>query len=263
MNTMIQWTTAKYWQVQWNYAIGCHKVSPACQNCWASEWAKRFMQSFEPHCSSKKKPPKKGICFVGNLSDMFGEWCDRLCPPEYYIGQAVESKSKATFLWLTKRPQRMVRALRSGYDRGDRQVPFCECNMSNQYFGFTAENQEWYDKRYSEFRKIPTCFKGWLSAEPLLGHIDLGLEHVYPEEAMPFNWVVVGCESGANRRPCKIEWVENIVEQCRSHHVPVFVKQICLSNGKFTNKIEDFPKHLQIRHVPWAKNEEDMKCSER
>ena len=120
------------------------------------------------------------------------------------------------------------------------------------YFGFTAENQEWYDRRFTEFRKVPTRFKGWLSAEPLLGPIDLGLDHVYPPDAAPFQWIVVGCESGPKRRPCKIEWVESIVEQCRAAGVPVFVKQICLPNGKFTNKIEEFPKHLQIRQVPWA-----------
>ena len=71
-----------------------------------------------------------------------------------------------------------------------------------------------------------------------------------------FKWVVVGCESGPNRRPCKLEWVERIVEQCRIAGVPVFVKQICLPNGTFTNKIEEFPEHLRIRQVPWTIVEE-------
>ena len=29
-----------------------------------------------------------------------------------------------------------------------------------------------------------------------------------------------------------------------------------LPNGKFTNKIEEFPVHLQIHQVPWAKKGE-------
>ena len=161
--------------------------------------------------------------------------------PADIIKSAIDWRSDAIYLWLTKRVENM----------GDALKEVDGLTLFQHYFGFTAENQEWYDKRYSEFKKIPTLFKGWLSAEPLLGPIDLGFEHIYPREAMPFNWVVVGCESGANRRQCKIEWIESIVEQCLTHHVPVFVKQVCLSNGKFTNKIEEFPKNLQIRQVPW------------
>ena len=66
-----------------------------------------------------------------------------------------------------------------------------------------------------------------------------------------FDWLVVGCESGPNRRPCKIEWVESIVEQCRSASVPVFVKQLDIG-GKCVTDISKFPAHLQIRQVPWA-----------
>ena len=126
----------------------------------------------------------------------------------------------------------------------------------NHYFGFTAENQEWHDRRLSEWTKPWTNalkhINWWLSCEPLLGPINL---HFYTYWNLP-SVVIVGCESGSNRRPCKIEWVESIVEQCRSANIPVFVKQICLPNGKFTNNIEEFPKHLQIRQVPWAKEGE-------
>lgn len=249
-NNLIQWPKAVYWTKTYNPIIGCQKISPACQNCYAKAWADRFNVSFEPHASSKKNPPKKGICFCGNVTDLFGDW---VSSPADIIKSAIDWRSDAIYLWLTKRVENM----------GDALKEVDGLTLFQHYFGFTAENQEWYDKRYSEFKKIPTLFKGWLSAEPLLGPIDLGFEHIYPREAMPFNWVVVGCESGANRRQCKIEWIESIVEQCRLHHVPVFVKQICLSNGKFTKNIEEFPKHLQIRQVPWAKNEEDMKCLER
>ena len=68
----------------------------------------------------------------------------------------------------------------------------------------------------------------------------------------PPSWVVVGCESGPNRRPCKIEWVESIVEQCLAANVPVFVKQLDIG-GKCVTDIGKFPGHLRIRQVPWAK----------
>ena len=64
-------------------------------------------------------------------------------------------------------------------------------------------------------------------------------------------WVVVGAESGHNRRPCKIEWVESIVEQCQKYRVSVFVKQLDI-NGELVKNISKFPTHLQIRQVPWV-----------
>ena len=87
----------------------------------------------------------------------------------------------------------------------------------------------------------------WLSAEPLLGPIDL----LKGRNGMPpFRWVVVGCESGPRRRPCKIEWVEGIVGQCLAAGVPVFVKQLDIG-GKCETDINRFPAHLRIRQVPW------------
>ena len=275
MNDLIQWPTAKYWTAQWNPVIGCKPCSPACEHCYAAAWAKRFGQSFEPHKSSQERPPRKGVVFCGNMTDLFGEWAmmsTRYLDPieewlseTFYYGRSMRYMKQCTYLWLTKRVGNMVKVLQKGKIDIDRQVSrfsemvdwgrfdFGKDLMSNNYFGFTAENQEWYDRRMKDFRGgMPRWANGWLSAEPLLGPINLGLQYIAPEDA-PFKWVVVGCESGPNRRPCKIEWVADIVEQCRAANVPVFVKQICLPNGKFTNKIEEFPEHLRIRQVPWAK----------
>ena len=258
MSELIQWPKAKYWTAQWNPIIGCKPCSPACENCYAASWAKRFGQSFEPHKSSRWRSPRKGVVFCGNMTDLFGEWIHYL---NNFIGDTAEDTCKGTYLFLTKRVERMRQALTGDngitqydpkrgyevfklYDSG-------EVDMSNHYFGFTAENQEWFEKRIEECIDIPDWVNLWLSLEPLLGAIDL-----YPiirkDTQWSFKWVVVGCESGPNRRPCKIEWVESIVEQCQRADVPVFVKQICLPNGKFTNKIEEFPEHLRIRQVPWA-----------
>lgn len=244
----IQWPRAKFWDKCWNPIIGCQPCSPACENCYAAAWAKRFGQSFEPHLSSQTRPPRKGVVFCGNMTDLFGGWLEvkqsavfieKLFHKNRYSG--LLEPNNAVYLFLTKRVASMEQTLRE----------YSYVDIPHALFGFTSENQEWYDRRFTEFKKVPTRFKGWLSAEPLLGPIDLGLDHVYPPEAAPFSWIVVGCESGPNRRSCKIEWVESIVEQCREAGVPVFVKQICLPNGRFTNKIDEFPKHLQIRQIPW------------
>lgn len=260
-NELIQWPTAKYWTAQWNPVIGCMPCSPACEHCYAAAWAKRFGQSFEPHKSSQTRPPRKGIVFCGNVTDLFGEW---MYP---YSGKfmaenpsdliAACKSSDATYIWLTKRVASMAFELADGgyskleEDRfADHHLRLGLLNLSNHYFGFTAENQVWYEKRMSIVNeRFPKWANLWISAEPLLGPIDFRWEDVVIKPKV----IITGCESGPNRRPCKTEWIESIVEQCRDANVPVFVKQICLPNGKFTNKIEEFPAHLQIRQVPWAK----------
>ena len=72
------------------------------------------------------------------------------------------------------------------------------------------------------------------------------------------DWVIVGCESGNNRRPCKIQWVENIVDQVRRgrsdndpNRTRIFIKQVNI-NGKVVKDWNDplFPEHLKIREFP-------------
>lgn len=111
----------------------------------------------------------------------------------------------------------------------------------------TAENQARYDERISDFKTLSNQMPRWLSAEPLIGKIDMLSPYVSSED-LPFDWVVVGAESGPNRRPCKLEWVELIVRQCRDAGIPVFVKQLEMG-GKLVADIKKFPPELQIRQM--------------
>ena len=253
MRDLIQWPSAKYWTRAWNPVIGCRPCSPACENCYAAAWAKRFGQSFKPHFVPKvPKVPYDGIVFCGNLTDLFGGWF--LFPEDsirrVIFGQykVLPSKRNATYLWLTKRSARMCQAVQAVCDSvGD-------AEWMRHYFGFTAENQKLFDERVRDLPLFCGTSNLWLSLEPLLGPIDLHFFHQYNWGS--FSWVVVGCESGPKRRPCKIEWVESIVDQCRAAGVPVFVKQIDIG-GKCVADIDQFPRHLRIRQVPWAKKGEN------
>lgn len=256
MNNLIQWPRAKYWDKAWNPIIGCEPCSPACEHCYAAAWAKRFGQSFQPHQSSQARPPRKGVVFCGNMTDLFGEWVEG--PMEPIFKTARSANADATYLYLTKRVECMCAILNSIVmaQRGANLtgLPFTDPRIfDNHYFGFTAENQEWHDRRADVMvMRFPTWANKWMSCEPLLGPIDLKFSGLVLGGRPAYDWVVVGCESGPNRRPCKLEWVESIVDQCRAANVPVFVKQLDIG-GKCETDINKFPEHLRIRQVPWAK----------
>ena len=242
----IQWPSATYWNKAWNPIIGCKPCSPACDNCYARALATRFNKSFAPHPSAQKRPPRSGVVFCGNMTDLFGEWTKGTRLPELLIREAIGKRhTDATYLWLTKRVGQMCVGVQKAFNSEWRKT-----RRFYHYFGFTGENQECYDERHLYVIGKPDGFpmwtKWWVSCEPLLGPVRLWM----PPAFRAPSWVVVGCESGPHRRPCKLEWVESIVDQCLTAGVPVFVKQLDI-NGKCERDITKFPKRLQYRQVPW------------
>lgn len=169
---------------------------------------------------------------------------------EFYLihGDAwgvMEEAQQHTFLILTKRPQRIV----------DWWNYYAIVELPNIYMGVTAENQQRADERIPIFLQIPG--KKFLSIEPMLGEISFRWAKWHPvrnsghlDGIKDINWVIVGAESGSNRRECKIEWIESIIAQCKSAGIPVFVKQIHI-NGKLVKDINQFPEHLRIRERPF------------
>lgn len=240
---LIQWPTAKWWNRTYSSYVGCSKCSPACQNCWAEAWAKRFHQPFEPHKTNQTRLPRSGLVFMGPLTDLFGGWVEEAELLGETADAARNSKSTANYIWLTKRPENMKRILEHWSGTLQRPQVWFERN----WWGFTAENQKWFDSRSKCANAFPYWANVWMSAEPLLGHIELR-----GDICKRLKCVIVGCESGPSRRPCNIEWVEDVVNQCIALDIPVFVKQISI-NGKCVTDIAKFPKHLKIRQLPWAK----------
>lgn len=69
--------------------------------------------------------------------------------------------------------------------------------------------------------KVDCIRKGFWSADwGFVNHSDLH------DQFGDLHWVIVGGESGHNARPCDIEFIRRIVNQCRDASVPVFVKQM-------------------------------------
>lgn len=119
--------------------------------------------------------------------------------------------------------------------------------LPNVWLGVSAEDQESAGKRIPYLLKTPAAVR-FVSAEPLLGPLDLRTiwgfgeftkpltgEHVRVNQNSGFStstmgpgldWVIVGGESGPNARPCDVQWVRAIVQQCKHSGVPAFVKQL-------------------------------------
>ena len=105
--------------------------------------------------------------------------------------------------------------------------------FDNMWLGTTCEDQENADKRIPYLLQTP-AFVRIVSAEPLLGPIDFNQDYNDGKWwGDMLDQVIIGAESlgGHPGRECKIEWVRNIVRQCKAAGVAVFVKQIHMWEG--------------------------------
>jgi protein gp37 len=91
--------------------------------------------------------------------------------------------------------------------------------IRNVSLGFSAENQECFDKRYREVAPlIEAGWKIWCSFEPLLGPIRI------PNERK-LSYSVIGGDSGVGFRAMKVEWLIRLAAQLQAAGVPIHIKQ--------------------------------------
>jgi protein gp37 len=273
----------------------CTHVSEGCRNCHAESINKRLGTQLEYKGGHEKnidiyldekallaplrwKRPK--MVFVCSMTDAFAdfvhdEWLDKmfavaaLCPQH-------------TFQWLTKRPAR-ARDYLSGFNcDGARRLNIAAAGrlmedgdnacdyvsnapwpLPNVWFGVSAEDQKSADERIPVLLDTPAAVR-WLSAEPLLGGMDLDKpfrsaleqhrgfagtyhpldgtwfpaignvdeEHRNRQEGLPrLDWIVTGGESGSKARPAHPDWFRQIRDQCAAAKVPYLHKQ----NGSWTS----------------------------
>ena len=226
--TKIEW--AEY---SWNPVTGCMPCSEGCSRCYAAGIAARFwgdrpFSDVRCHPDRLDQPlrwKKPKMIFVVSMGDLFHEDV-----PERFIGRVFGHMAAAwwhTFLVLTKRVDRMAEFSHAiaYYPKGDEnQRPFSGW-PPNVWLGATGENQKRLDER-KFFLQIPAA-KHFVSLEPLLGPIDLGMSGIRGTlEADTPDWVITGCESGPRRRPTHIDWIRNLRDQCVDAEIPFFLKQM-------------------------------------
>jgi protein gp37 len=264
--------------IHFNPWIGCQKVSPGCQNCyaardnnryqWVPEWGKDYRLTSEANWKKPiqwaKEAVKDGVTkrvFCASLADVFDEkvpehWRARLwqlIDETYRIGGL-------EWLLLTKRPENI-----------STRIPMNVYHLNNIRIGITCENQEMADKR------IPMLLNSWtgknfISVEPMLSKINFdevllnnGDQVIqWDNPSIPsgwdeyIDWIICGCESGANMkpgRPCNIDWIRSLRDQCEAAHVPFFLKQMEVDGNLVKEPVLDGRKWLEF---PRITNEENM-----
>jgi len=239
-STTIEWTDST-----WNPVRGCALVSPGCTNCYAMKVAHRFSGKGEAYAGLTKltkggpvwtgqvrelpellerplkwKHPRR--IFVNSMSDLFhedvhGDFIDAVL-------DTVRAAPRHTFQILTKRAARM-----QAFMRHYKPIP-------NLWLGVSVEDQARADERIPLLLQTPAAVR-WISAEPLLGPIDLRdppndmgeprfsyLERI-DGTGPRIDWIVAGGESGPGARPMHPDWVRSLRDQCGASSVPFFFKQ--------------------------------------
>lgn len=148
----------------------------------------------------------------------------------------------------------------------------CGGGPDNVWLGVSVEDQKRADERIPALLKIPAKVR-FLSVEPLLEAVDLspwlwqlpdpicancpqdvdcecGFKTAKDNGRTVFDWVIVGGESGSDRRDCGVKPIVDIATQCQAVNMPVFVKQDCAfkpsQQGRIPNEIWDLKQFPQV-----------------
>jgi protein gp37 len=114
--------------------------------------------------------------------------------------------------------------------------------LQKVYKGETEWEEEW-DEYDPDDEGIWICPKCHVPEDGNFGTI-------HREDTKAIGQILIGAESGPQRRECKLEWVRDILEQGREANIPCFVKQLHI-DGKVSNNPEEWPEDLRVRELAW------------
>ncbi|KKN88407.1 hypothetical protein LCGC14_0249700 [marine sediment metagenome] len=145
--------------------------------------------------------------------------------------------------------------------------------LPNVHLGVTVESHG-QTNRIVHLLKAPAAHR-WLSIEPMLGPVDL--TNVANKTRPPavisgsvlgsdgrgftpggangtgIDGVILGCESGPNRRPFDLDWARRVRDDCQAAGVKLYVKQLSI-DGKVVTAPALFPEGLRSRELSWKVN---------
>lgn len=215
---------------------GCTKVSPGCKNCYALTLASRYgfevwgpgkprrefgaghyQEPLKWDAAARRDGVRRRV-FCGSMMD----WADEEAPAHALerVWSLVRLTPDLDWLMLTKRPERIAELLPEDWGAG----------YPNVWLGTSVESPAYYD-RIEELMKLPAAVR-FLSLEPLLEPLDirwalwrLGSRGREPRPNRP-DWLIVGGESGPNRRAMDIAWAVDLQHQAAAAGVAFWFKQI-------------------------------------
>lgn len=214
----ISWTDATF-----NPWIGCTRVSPACDRCyaardnerrrWVAAWGgpglppsprKRTKTWAEP-LKWNRKAELTGYrprVFCASLADVFDNEVENSWRTDLWA--LLRATPNLRWMLLTKRIGNARKMLPSDW-------PFPHVGLMS-----TLENQDVWDRDYPKLAAMPAAWHG-VSAEPLLGPILIG-------NARP-DWIITGGESGPGFRPLDMNAVRLMRDQCARNGIAFHHKQ--------------------------------------
>lgn len=279
----------------------CIHKSDGCKNCYAESivrrWWKKEWGSFPGYTAALlksgtpvlvedeltavlrlseriakgKADPDENKIFWNDMTDEFLDFW-----PDEFIDKCFAVRALTPNLIhqvLTKRPERMRAYVGQPFNElHDRlrpmiypgtghRIPQLVWPLPSVHLGVSCEDQKTADERIPLLLQTPAAVR-WISAEPLLGPIDLSIGNMiggaecycgdfavgdhgqYGKDRCKvcrcqgvrtpwsrnanrrIDWVVVGGESGNGARKLNIDWARSVVTQCQTANVPVFVKQL-------------------------------------
>lgn len=247
-NSKIEWTDHT-----WNPWIGCSKVSPGCDHCYAErdmstrlkvvQWGSgaprkrtseaNWRESLRWNAQAQREGRRYRV-FCASLADVF----DNEVPAQWRgeLWSIIRATPHLDWLLLTKRIGNAAGMLPADWFDG----------WPNVWLGASIVNQAEADRDIPKLLAVPAA-KRFLSMEPLLGPVDLTClsrraindDWTFYDDALTgfrahknggshgpkLDWVIVGGESGPKARPMHPAWVRSLRDQCNAAGVPFFFKQ--------------------------------------
>ena len=255
-NSAISWTDHTF-----NPWIGCTKVGPGCDNCYAKadfEDRKHRVIWGAGQARSRTSPTNWNLpfkwdrqakaagvrarVFCASLADVFDNEVDPAWRDDLFW--VIHKTPNLDWLLLTKRIGNAAVMMREAMAAID---PMAEwpLPLPNVWIGATIVNQEEADRDIPKLLAVPAHMR-FLSMEPLLGPVDIERWAFDREKAINdcmngpaacneyqarasldpcVDWVIVGGESGPNARPMHPDWARSLRNQCAAAGVPFHFKQ--------------------------------------
>jgi protein gp37 len=257
LESKIGWTDHTF-----NPWLGCKAKGEGCRNCYAkamwrrcgidartrratvkNTWRKILNEDRKCAEAGTRQKVFPSLCdpfetFSGFFEDKDRRWGTLEECKQAFFHEMVLKTEATDWLLLTKRPDGAARYfLKSDGEFTDRVW------LVASAWDHSSMAHAW---KYISRARPYVRYLG-LSLEPLIGEVDIS------RLRDKIDWVIVGGESGPCARPCKLEWIKDVWEQCQHHGIRCFIKQ--MGDASVTEDIdlwEPEATHRKWFLAPWG-----------